>query len=309
MHDEPRADDLRADCGNCFGLCCVAPTFAVSVDFAVDKPAGRACLNLLPDFRCGIHAQLRQRGFRGCTVFDCYGAGQQVSQMMFAGRDWRQTPESGQQMFDVFGVVRQLNEIRWLLREALSLDLPPDGTLAAELGRAFDDTTRVTGLSPVALLTLDLSEHRSRVGALLRQASDLVRAGARHPAREGPAKEFAGADLVGARLAAADLRGANLRGAVLLAADLRRADLRVADLAGTDVRDADLGGADLTGSLFLTQAQLDAARGDATTTLPPALTRPAHWPASTVAPERRAARRGRQIDRRGLPDRRNGGPG
>ncbi|WP_425519715.1 pentapeptide repeat-containing protein [Streptomyces auratus] len=53
---------------------------------------------------------------------------------------------------------------------------------------------------------------------------------------------------------------------------------------GADLRDADLAGADLTGALFLTQAQLNAAKGDAATTLPPSLTRPAHWPARPAAP-------------------------
>ena len=34
---------LRADCARCAGLCCVAPAFAASADFAIDKPAGHAC--------------------------------------------------------------------------------------------------------------------------------------------------------------------------------------------------------------------------------------------------------------------------
>ena len=69
---------LRAPAGGllrCAGLCCVAPAFAASADFAIDKPAGRPCPNLRDDFRCGIHAELRERGFPGCEVFDCFGAG------------------------------------------------------------------------------------------------------------------------------------------------------------------------------------------------------------------------------------------
>jgi uncharacterized protein YjbI with pentapeptide repeats len=68
-----------------------------------------------------------------------------------------------------------------------------------------------------------------------------------------------------------------LRGAYLIGADLRGADLRVADLIGADFRNADIRGADLTGSIFLTQSQLDAAKGDIDTMLPTALTRPRHW--------------------------------
>jgi uncharacterized protein YjbI with pentapeptide repeats len=63
----------------------------------------------------------------------------------------------------------------------------------------------------------------------------------------------------------------------LIGADLSGADLRLADLIGADLRDADLSGADLTGAIFLVQAQLDAAKGDAGTRLSPSFTRPAHW--------------------------------
>ena len=55
-------------------------------------------------------------------------------------------------------------------------------------------------------------------------------------------------------------------------------DLGYADLTGADLRGADLSGADLAESLFTRQPQLDSARGDARTTLPPHLSRPTHWP-------------------------------
>lgn len=85
---------LRPDCSRCAGLCCVAPAFAATADFAIDKPAGVPCPNLRDDFRCGIHARLRDRGFAGCTVFDCFGAGQQLTQVTFAGRPWRESRSS-----------------------------------------------------------------------------------------------------------------------------------------------------------------------------------------------------------------------
>jgi uncharacterized protein YjbI with pentapeptide repeats len=97
-----------------------------------------------------------------------------------------------------------------------------------------------------------------------------------------------GADLIGANLRGADLSGASLRGAYLIGADLCGADLRMADLIGADLRGADLSGADLTGSVFLVQAQIDAAKGDLNTRLPPSITRPAHWLLS-IAPARRPA--------------------
>ncbi|MGY4928113.1 pentapeptide repeat-containing protein, partial [Streptomyces sp. 900105755] len=124
---------------------------------------------------------------------------------------------------------------------------------------------------------LDVAAHRQEVNVVLLRTSELVRAGV--PGRK---KDRRGADLMGARLRGADLRGASLRGAYLIAADLTGADLRDADLIGADLRDADLRDADLTGAFFLTQPQLDAARGNARTRLPASVTRPVHWTAVAV---------------------------
>ncbi|MFA1543011.1 pentapeptide repeat-containing protein [Actinomadura monticuli] len=261
---------LKADCANCLGLCCVALPFAESADFAFDKGAGEPCRNLLADFRCGIHADLRRRGFAGCTVFDCFGAGQKVSRETFAGRDWRADPGLARRMSEVFPVMRGLHELLWYLDEAVAM--PAAAPVRDELRRAFDEVDRLTLGGPEEVAAVDVAAVRDRVNALLLRASELARA-----AVPGRRRNRRGADLIGARLKGADLRGACLRGAYLIAADLRGADLRSADLIGADLRDADLRGADLTGCLFLTQAQLNSARGDAATRLPAALERPAHW--------------------------------
>lgn len=267
-----RAADLRGDCARCFGLCCVALPFAASADFARDKPAGKPCSNLRDDHRCGIHARLRQEGFTGCTVYDCFGAGQQVSQVTFGGRDWRTGPrEHARRMFDVFPVVRQLHELLWYLTEALTL--PAARPVHADVRRMLERTERLTHGTPEELGALDVAAHRQEVNALLLRTSELVRAGTR-----GRKKDRRGADLMGARLKGADLRGADLRGAYLIAADLTGADLRGADLIGADLRDTDLTDADLTDAFFLTQPQLNAARGSAGTKLPESVTRPGHWP-------------------------------
>ncbi len=261
--------DLRADCARCFALCCVAPTFAVSVDFAINKKAGKPCPNLQADFRCGIHTQLRQKGFRGCTVYDCFGAGQKVSQLTFGGSEWRQAPQTAEQMFRVFSIMRSLHELLWYLAEALTLHAA--ASLHGELQHALAETERLTHGSADELTQLDMAAHGRAVNSLLLRASELARAEIQLR------KDFTRADLIGANLQGADLRGANLREAYLIAANLRDADLRTADVIGADFRDTDLSGADLSGCIFLIQSQLDAAKGDATTKLPPSFTRPAHW--------------------------------
>lgn len=270
---------LRADCGRCFGLCCVVPAFSVSADFAIDKPAGHPCPHLRADFRCGIHKGLRRHGFRGCAVYDCFGAGQQVSQVTFAGRDWRQDPSTAPRMFAVFTIVRQLHELLWYLTTALAM--APARAVHGELRRALTATEAMADRPADGLLELDIQAHRAQVNAVLLQASELVRAQI-----PGAKLDYRGADLIGARLAQADLTGANLRGARLIGADLRRADLTLADLTGADLRAASLRGANLAKSLFLTQSQLDAVHGDTGTKVPPSLTRPAHWspPANDPTP-------------------------
>ncbi|MCK8678660.1 pentapeptide repeat-containing protein [Streptomyces lichenis] len=293
---------MRGDCAHCFGLCCVALPFTASADFAADKPAGTPCGNLREDSRCGIHDRLRGSGYTGCTVYDCFGAGQKVSQVTFGGRDWRRDPAAAREMFAAFPVVRQLHELLRHLTEVLRL--APARALRPEVREVLAETERMTLLTPAELAALDVAAHRARVGALLLRAGELARADV--PGRK---RDHRGADLMGARLRGADLRGALLRGAYLIAADLRGADLRQADLLGADLRDTRLHGADLTGALFLTEPQLTAAHGDAATKLPAGLPRPSHWPDTLTPPPAPSPqpRRGRPRDsgrpRRGRPHR------
>jgi uncharacterized protein YjbI with pentapeptide repeats len=241
---------LEADCGKCAALCCVAPAFAKSSDFAIDKPAGRPCPNLRADFRCGIHEQLDRSGFHGCVVFDCFGAGQHVTQGTFGGRDWRSNPEIAGPMFAALPVMRALHELLWLIEEALKLGEAE--RVHEKLRRLRDQTERMTEGD---LMSVDVATHREKVNRTLSRASELARAGTAKA-------DHRGADLIGRQLRGRDLRGANLRGALLIGADLREADLRRADFTGADLRGADLRKADLRGALFLTASQMRSAYSD-----------------------------------------------
>ncbi len=259
--------ELRADCARCAGLCCVALHFTRSADFPVDKPAGEPCENLGADFRCRIHPRLRERGFVGCVAFDCHGAGQQVTQVTFGGRDWRADPATGPAMFRAFGVMRRLHELLVHLHEALAL--PAASDLAPELRAASEALAERTRLGPDELLALDPWAVGRPVHELLLRAGERARSTSARGKGLGRRRDLVGADLRGR-----DLRGLELVGRAMIAADLRGADLRLADLRGADLRGADLRGADLTDALFLTTAQLASARGDAATRLSPSRARP-----------------------------------
>jgi len=282
----------------------VALAFTKSADFPFDKPAGDPCTNLDEHDGCRIHPQLRERGFKGCTVFDCFGAGQKVSRQTFAGRSWRDDTATREAMFSTFPLVRRLHELLWYLDEAITLvererererDLAREGEQAhaAAHGRprtaapapapwlaAFDHVRRLTDGTPDELAALDVDAEYDAARPLLVQASEVARAAVPAPPRrsraKGPTLE-PGSDLMGAALAGADLRGRTLRGSIAIAADLRGANLDRCDLLGVDPRDADLAGADLSGAIYLTQMQVNSARGDAATRLPEGFARPTHW--------------------------------
>ncbi|NMO91824.1 pentapeptide repeat-containing protein [Actinomycetospora sp. TBRC 11914] len=264
--------DLVADCGSCSGLCCVAPAFARSADFALDKPAETPCPNLrvsVPgrsDAPCSIHATLSERGFPGCVAFDCFGAGQRVS------ADWRDGPAAAREAFDAFAVLRPLHEVLWYLTEPCD-DAPAE--LRDEVARA---ASRVAALADGPLGEVDVAAVRAEVGELLGRVSEAVRSSGRGSSAPGHARaDLVGRDLRGGRASGSSLTGTTLRGALLMGADLRGVDLGRADLLGADLRGADLRGASLDRTLFLTAPQVASARGDAATTVPGRVPRPSSW--------------------------------
>lgn len=263
------ATNLSADCTNCFGLCCVALPYAKSADFGFDKDGGIPCRSLMEDYRCEIHNNLRTKGFRGCTVYECFGAGQKVSQYTYEGNDWRANSALANEMFHVFPVMQQLFEMLYYIDEALNRKEAQ--SLYHELKNAYDDTELLTNLKANMLLSLDVASHRAKVNHLLLKTSELVRI------KLKITKKSRGRDFIGANLKGENLSGQNLRGALLIAADLRDSDLSFTDFIGADMRDADLRGANLVGSIFLTQVQINSARGNKLTKLPASLNRPDHW--------------------------------
>lgn len=268
---------LRADCEKCFGLCCVALYISAAEGFSNEKEAGQPCTNLQADFRCRIHQEPKYREMKGCAAYECFGAGQKTSQICFGGKDWQQQPESARQMFAVFLIMQQLHEMLWYLAEILTLEAA--SPIHDEARTMLKETEQLTSLDPYSLIALNLEAHRDKVNQLLLTSSELVRAEARSGLKSsGRQKIFKrGTDLIGADLRKADLIGANLRSALLVAADLSGNNLKGADLIGADLRDANLQGADLSRSIFLTQAQVNAARGDKNTKLPADLLYPDHW--------------------------------
>lgn len=271
-------ENLRIDCEKCFGFCCVALCFSASDGFPTDKDAGKPCVNLQQDFNCTIHKSLREKGLKGCTAYDCFGAGQKVAQVTYNGHDWRQVQGSAKQMFEVFLIMRQLHEMLWYLTEALMMQT--NSNIKDKLSHLASETERLTNLNADSLLELEVAQHREVVNSILQHASQFVRSkafsGQKNTLKRK--KTIAGRlDFIGTDLRKTNLKGVDLRGAFLIAADLRGNDLSGTDLIGADLRDADLRGANLIDSVFITQSQINTAKGDSNTKLPIWLACPIYW--------------------------------
>ncbi|HEY2512219.1 MAG TPA: hypothetical protein VGI39_15235 [Polyangiaceae bacterium] len=171
--DPSRDPALRADCTRCAALCCVALAFDRSPHFAFDKPAAVPCPNLTPALRCVIHEDLGARGFGGCARYECWGAGQRVTQEVFGGRSWQGDPQLAEAMFEAFGVMREVHELLVLLRAAKELPLAPAQLRARDaLDAALDPAE---GWSLVALRAFKRSPVSHEVATFLTTLTDAAK--------------------------------------------------------------------------------------------------------------------------------------
>lgn len=257
---------LNIGCESCCGLCCVALYCMKTDGFPRDKAAGTPCQHLMADFRCAIHGQLATEKLKGCMAYDCFGAGQMVTQLYPPNSNWMTNPQQAQEMFQLFSTVFQLHQMLWYLIQAWSATCQE--RLAGEIQGLITEYEHMALLSPAQMLALELEPYRLRVNTALKKTVQTVARGA--PGEKG--RDFCGTDFKLAKLDGRDfsmsfLIGANLEGCSLVGACFLGADLRDANLKNTDLRE----------SLFLTQMQINAAQGDKHTKLPPGLSRPSSW--------------------------------
>ena len=161
-----RSFELTADCWRCCALCCVVYPFVRSPEFASDKPAYVACGHVTGAFRCAIHSSREHVGYSGCVPYECHGAGQYVTQVLFGGKAWTDLEEPAV-MFDVFLVLRALFAQLSLLRTALAFDLP-DAVRSTLSSR--DAQLRTLIARPLAQLRgIDAHAERALTHRLLRE--------------------------------------------------------------------------------------------------------------------------------------------
>lgn len=263
-------EELKIDCLRCCGLCCTALYCAKTDGFPSDKEAGIPCACLGPDFHCMIHGELAAKKLKGCMAFDCLGAGQKVTGS-YGGADWKNSPEIAQQMFAVFLVVFQLHQMLWYLAEASAILCAEP--LWGEIGLLISENKRLTQLCPDDILRADGEAYQQRVNAVLKKVGALVLLAVTGRTERDRKRDFMGKDL-----RKEDLRGRDFSMSLLIAANLGGGCLYGTNFLGADMRDTNIEDADLSQSIFLTQRQINSAKGSRGTALPPTLTYPVSWP-------------------------------
>ncbi|WP_047834136.1 pentapeptide repeat-containing protein [Robinsoniella sp. RHS] len=261
---------LKIDCRKCSGLCCTALYFSKSEGFPNDKPAGKPCTNLMSDFSCAVHKKLMQYNLKGCMAFDCLGAGQKVTSDIYGGVSWKQRPEAASEIFQVFLAVWQLHQMVWYLAEAAAVI--PAEKLAEDIDALITEYKNMTALPPDQILQIDIEEYRTRVNLILKKAEELT-ANSIAPGKNTVRRS----DNMGKNFKKANLDGQDLSMSLLIAANLEGCSLFGTNFLGADMRDTNIRNADLSESLFLTQAQVNAAQGNENTKLPKTLCRPKSW--------------------------------
>ncbi|MDO6591091.1 hypothetical protein DS901_15715 [Loktanella sp. D2R18] len=132
--------DLRPDCANCASLCCIAFEFEKSESFAIDKKSGEPCPNLNSCGRCSIYDEREEFGFSGCVGFNCYGAGQRVTQDLFEGQNWQNDARLRAPMAHLLIAARRAHEALQLLHWVLDTGLPTkQQQQAAELAEKLEE--------------------------------------------------------------------------------------------------------------------------------------------------------------------------
>jgi len=174
---------LRADCSRCAGLCCVVPAFYAMQGFGFDKPAHTPCAHLTSADRCAIHSERAARGFPGCVDFDCYGAGQRVTQL-FGDTSWRDSRETAARIFSTYACYLALHR----LMAALALaEVAASPLLAERLRAKRDHLDELCRTEDAKSGRLDVAALRAETASLLRETAG------RAPADRAPIRREAGA--------------------------------------------------------------------------------------------------------------------
>lgn len=260
-------ENLKIDCEKCSGLCCVALYCTKTDGFPGNKEAGIPCKYLMSDFRCSIYSKLSEQNMRGCIAYDCFGAGQKVTQDLYPNVAWNTRREKANEIFEVFLIVFQVYQMEWYLLESLSL--VTDKQIQSIIEALISENEQITNRPSEEILKFDIEKYRLKVNQLLKQVSDMIT-----PDSDDEAHSK---DCIGRNFRKANMNAKNFSKTLMIGANLEGCSLQGTNFLGADMRDANVKNTDLSSCVFLTQMQINSAKGNRNTKLPKNLTYPDLW--------------------------------
>lgn len=259
---------FNSDCSKCSGLCCTALFFSKIDGFPEDKVAGVPCCNLEKNFLCKIHQELEKKGMKGCIAYDCFGAGQFVTQQICHGDTWKDN-ENKTEIFHAFHKVFQLFQIRYYLAEASSII--PAEPIKTEIESLIKENEKLCANNLEDIDKIDVETHRDRVNNLLHKTCEYVNQYLHITVKNQST------DYMARKCNGMNLSGYDMSMKLLIAANFTDCKFYGTNFLGADTRDTNFSNADLREALFLTQGQINASKGNRKTLLPDHLTYPVTW--------------------------------
>lgn len=263
-------EPYKINCEKCCGLCCVALYFTKSDGFPKDKEAGVACENLQTDYKCKMYSKLSKQGLKGCMTYDCFGAGQFITRHLKSLPNWFIiSPKEAVKIFNSYLVVLKVHQTLWYLLQCLILCLPQ---LEKEQAKSLINEGSSLIEKPFEILSaLDTQSFCEKSNVYLRRICAIYQTGVRD-VNKMQVNNYMGKNMQRKNLARIDFSIS-----LLIAANLVQANLYGANFLGADMRDTNICDTDLSQCLFLTQFQINSAKGNSNTILPPYLHKPKTW--------------------------------
>lgn len=202
---------------------------------------------------------------KGCLTYECFGAGQKVTQIYESRGNWSTNPKQRKEIYGMFLIMTQLYQMRWYLIQAHNINLSSEAN--EEIRLLIQENEQITALEPNRLLGYNLDTYREKTNKILKLIIEQIST----PHNE-KSKNFLGKNFKGK-----NLNGRDLSMSLMIATNLENCSLQRTNFLGADMRDANVKNTDLSESLFLTQMQINSTKGNAATKLPLYLTRPSGW--------------------------------
>ncbi|AKL96061.1 hypothetical protein CACET_c26160 [Clostridium aceticum] len=267
--NKERLEQFKVDCSKCSGLCCTALFFSKIDGFPENKKAGKPCTKLQSDYRCKIHHELEKRNMKGCIGYDCFGAGQHVTQYIYKGETWQTSQEQSEEIFDVFVIIFQLYQMRYFLEE--SKIIIPAKELWSDIQNLINENEALCNSTPQSIRDIDIESYRNKVNIILKQVCNYI------------IKFFKDSDnkditeFLGRNFKKRDMSGLDLGMKLLIASNFDSCIFDGTVFLGADTRDTNFSNSDLREAVFLTQRQINSAKGNRKTKLPGHLDYPVTW--------------------------------